>query len=59
MSQIASVAEKFGWKSSLRLDDRVMIELMFWKENLRELNRWDTSVGRSCALQGWTSQDFQ
>ena len=44
MSQIVSVAGKYGRKDSLRLDERVMIELMFWKRNLRELNGWDIPV---------------
>ena len=29
MSQIASVAERYGWNGSLRIDDRVVVELMF------------------------------
>ena len=51
MSEIVSVAGKFGWKSSLRLDDRVMIELMFGKKKLEgvELLGYE-SAGRSCVF---------
>ena len=41
MSQIAKVVEKYGWNGGMKIGDRVVIDLEFWRENLRDLNGWE------------------
>ena len=38
ISQIANVVEKYGWNGGMKIGDRVVIDLEFWRENLRDLN---------------------
>ena len=40
LTLVAEMSQKFGWESSGRLEDRVVSELEFWRENLRRLNGW-------------------
>ena len=39
LTQVVEMMQKFGWKSSGRLEKRVVDEIAFWLKNLRELNR--------------------
>ena len=41
MSQIAMVVDRYGWNGALRIEDRVVTELEFWRRNLRDLNGWE------------------
>ena len=41
MSQIAYVTERYGWNGGMRIDERVVFELKFWRKNLRDLNGWE------------------
>ena len=41
MFQTANVTEKYGWNGGMKIDDRVVVELEFWKRNLRDLNGWE------------------
>ena len=40
LTQVAEMSEKFGWKSSGRMEKRVLDEISFWVKNLRSLNGW-------------------
>ena len=40
LTQVAMVSGKAGWESSCKMDERVIREIRFWKENIRELNGW-------------------
>ena len=55
ISQIANVAERYGWNGSLRMDDRVLVCLMFWKRNSRELNSWEMRSSKEVGITsvGW------
>ena len=41
MSQIAMMVDRYGLNGSLNVEDRVVMELKFWRKNLRDLNRWE------------------
>ena len=38
---MAEVARKFGWKGNCVMTEKVVEEIMFWRKNLRSLNRWN------------------
>ena len=41
MFQIVNLVEKYGWNGGMKIGDRVVIELEFWRRNLRYLNGWE------------------
>ena len=44
MSHIAMVVDRYGWNGSLRIEDRVVPDLEFWRRNLRDLNGWEMRI---------------
>ena len=35
------VVDRYGWNGDLRIEERVVTELEFWRKNLRDLNGWE------------------
>ena len=44
LSQVAKMVNREGWESSGVLEERVVGELKFWQENIRNLNGWTMRV---------------
>ena len=41
MYQKANGVERYGWNGGKKIDDGVVVELVFWKRDLRDLNGWE------------------
>ena len=66
LSQVARTVNKEGWESSCIPDERVVGELEFWRQNLRELNGWKmrgledvTYCKEGCVNMFSDASDFQ
>ena len=40
LTQVAEMSERAGWQSSVRMERRLLDEILFWIKNLRSVNGW-------------------